>query len=194
MTVISPPKQGLKKRKGKARRVPTPAVPLVIMEHGHELRYARDELEVDNTAADPANPNRKVSRARHRQAYECIKLDINQREAADRYSVQHERQGGARWVNGERVGSSTPHWSRLPATEMQVLAASDLRMINKAIGFRATVLMRLLIIEDRRVAEIADRLGALPAVMTGEVLGVLTRMAEVWGILDGNSDLKDYDD
>ncbi len=192
MSALPPVRSSPSKKKGKkSKRTATPALPLAITDHSLETRYRRGELVVERNAADPDNPKATITRARYMPVYDRLhskrSISDGQREAADRYAVQHERMGGAKWVNGEMVGGGTPHWQRLPASEIQLDAATDIRLLHAALGTRMVLLARLLIIEDRLVTAMAGRLGVLPGPMMGEISGMLTRMLEHWNLDEDGS-------
>nr|WP_321986161.1 hypothetical protein [uncultured Lichenicoccus sp.] len=122
------------RRAKKRGRLAAEALPSVVTEHGLELRYSRGDVAVEHRAPEVDDPNRTVSRPLAVSASDRLfnrgAITKPQHLATQRYAELREAELGARWQNGEANGGSRAFWDRLPATETQVQAATNLRRLH----------------------------------------------------------------
>jgi hypothetical protein len=188
-----------KQRKRGKRRPGVAPLPDVITSTGLEFRYRRGDVEIEHVA-DPAQPNRTVSRPmasavgrlRARRA-----ITVHQANAADKYGELREIETGACWVGGEQNGARMPFWQKGHPSITQVQASASLRRIHEIVGPRGRLILGMLIVENMDVRSIAMAHGRVdplsraktPAseqLVKGWVDAVLTRLVEHFG-LDGRS-------
>jgi len=107
------------------------------------VAYRQPHLYVVGERADPDDPNRTVRGARREMAFvawwRAGRISDAEREAAERYGRLAEEATGARW-RPDSVGGGTPYRCKTPA-EWQIDAAQDLRLVERAAGDLAPVLI-----------------------------------------------------
>lgn len=136
--------------------------------------------------ADPDSPNRTLRAASRRSGYDWLHargvITDNQREAADRYCVAHERLSGAnerRAVSIARV----PPWQQGHPAQQQVEASADIRRVHAWIGQNANRLaLDGLVLEGRTLESISCLLSEPVPGVLGRLRAVLDIMASQWGI------------
>lgn len=165
-----------RRRRARSEVTPSDLGPLIQRERG-------DLIVLD--VADPERPNApNIRRAERNPQYRrmWVKGDISdeQRNCCDRYERLTERRDGARWVNGERVGGSTTAAYRGHPSDMQVQASATLTTAHKALGNEAAGLIKLLIVDNLPMEEIARRIAQRPEVAKGRVIAAIIRLEEHW--------------
>ena len=142
----------------------------------------RRELE---HGADPADPNRTITRMRvtalYDRAWRAGRITDTEREAADKLAVLHEVAAGARDRPTVPTGR-TPGWLQGHPAERQVVAVAELRVLEVAAGrvaYGATVAW---VVTDTPLAVIGRSIRRGEAATADVVKQALARMAQHWGM------------
>lgn len=151
---------------------------------GPLIQRERGDLVVVD-ATDPERPNappvrRAVRHPRYAKWYENGKITAEERNACDRYERMHEQMSGAVWRPDEAVGTSRGKSGGGPTWKM-VQASAAITTAHKWIGLDAASLLKLFVIENFDIAEIAKRRNANQQVVAGMVLAAIRRLGEHWG-------------
>ena len=136
--------------------------------------------------ADADNPNRTIRAASRRSGYDWLHargvISDNQREAADRYCVAHERLSGASEHRRAIIARVAP-WMKGHPSEMQLAASADIAHARRVIGGRVNLLvLDGVVLEGRNLDSIAAQLSEPVPGVTGRLRAVLDMLASQWGI------------
>lgn len=142
----------------------------------------RRELE---HGADPADPNRTVTRMRvtalYDRAWRAGRITDTEREAADKLAVLHDVAAGARDRPTVPTGR-TPPWLQGHPAERQVAAVAELRLVELAAGRVAYGAAVAWVVADTPLARVGLSIRRGEAATAEIVKTALARMAQHWGM------------
>ena len=163
----------------------TAPVPQMITLLNLDTRYKRGDVRIDHNAADEPNPNVTISRPVAVAAYDRLRrrneISKEQHMAAERYAMLREAELGAEWKPGEIVVRDPSPGQKGYPTETQAQASHALRKVHERIGRRARMILGWLVVDNVLVKNIAERLKINPQAAMGEVVAVLSLLAEHFG-------------
>ncbi len=162
-----------------------PPIPQLIVTHGLELRFRRDEVVVNHKAADEPNPNNTISRPQVCSAYDRMlnrsEMKKHQHLACERYAVLREIELGAKGQAGSSFGRNPNAWEKGHPSRTMYQASADLREIHKLMSRQQRSMITLFIIENMAIKDIGERLDMNGQEAKGQIFAALDRMAEHFG-------------
>ena len=165
------------------RRAVDPVTPQT--DYGPGVRHKRGEIE-KGWRPDPDNPNREVRGAKcvwqPDRMHRAGTITLTQFLTCERYDRTVALASGAKLSDYGAVGRLPP-WEQGTPAERTLNAQTALRRADEALGPEQARLIRLLVLCNKSVAEIAAMRGERDLEAKGRVLGAVDRLAEWWGMV-----------
>jgi hypothetical protein len=150
---------------------------------GPLIQRERGDLVVVD-ATDPERPNAPAVRRAERNPHYAQwrrngKINAAEYQACERYVILHEARDGARWRPDAAIHVSGGGMGGGPTMTM-VQASAAITTAHRAIGNDGAAILRLFVLENHNMAEVARRRGEHQHVAAGRAMATIRRLAEHW--------------